>query len=250
LEQLRAELLEEDAEFDDFDINMDGNIDIDLDDLDENDDDDFQDATSEPENDDDEDEDEDDNSSSEAIPLVDEQEEILAQQISELDLHEADLDDLEDETPASPDIWTSQSKSGKKKKQKQKKRGLNPTLEDFDEYEFAASQGASLASNSAANKKAPVSASEQDDNETELDAYETLLTPEADKEVSEKDNAASGGKKKNKKDKKDKKKETKEKQAPGLVCNVCNTSFTSRNRLFDHIKEEGHAQQVKKGGKR
>ena len=29
-----------------------------------------------------------------------------------------------------------------------------------------------------------------------------------------------------------------------LQCNVCRTTFTSRNKLFQHIKDSGHTQKV------
>lgn len=35
-----------------------------------------------------------------------------------------------------------------------------------------------------------------------------------------------------------------------LKCAVCKVNFPSKNKLFDHIKEEGHAKHVPQVGKK
>jgi DnaJ family protein A protein 5 len=51
--------------------------------------------------------------------------------------------------------------------------------------------------------------------------------------------------KKSKKNKEKKQISTKESTTTELKCNVCGESFPSKNKLFQHVKEKGHAIAVK-----
>jgi DnaJ family protein A protein 5 len=133
--------------------------------------------------------------------------------------------------------------SGKNKKQQKGKAGKQD-VEEEDEIEVDGSEEekitkASGKEKTSKQKKKSVQPIIPDDSEEEEEIIRLPLPADSDS-----DEPAASSQEASKRDKRKEKKSKKADKPEELKCNVCGETFTSRNKLFGHIEETGHALHV------
>ncbi|CAG8453653.1 23063_t:CDS:2 [Dentiscutata erythropus] len=168
--------------------------------------------------------------------LEDDEDLVISDDQNNYDVNNHDIDEsINDDTKDIEDNSFTKS-SKKKKKPKKRQQTSNWGHEEISGDEIIQDKMKSNSLNSDDElsellEKTKVSSRGGFESEEESNKTQPLLNVDDDKSTQQEN----GTKKERRKEKK------KSKDSKQQKCNVCSQTFTSRNRLFDHINETGHA---------